>query len=145
MKEQLKMISLQIKELAGVYQEAVLRLGISVNEFWIWYTLISLDGEHSQQDICKLWSLSKQTVNTIVSRMVQKGYVCLEAVPGTRNRKRILLTSSGEAYGRTVVAPITQAESRAIDELPKEDRLACAAVLGKYAQFLKKEILGQKA
>ena len=45
--------------------------------------------EYSQQDICNAWSLSKQTVNSIVSNMVKKGYVYLEMVPGSKNRKFI--------------------------------------------------------
>ena len=36
-KEQLKTINHQIKELSGVYRNALSRSGTSENEFWIWY------------------------------------------------------------------------------------------------------------
>ena len=98
-KKQTEVINQQIKDLVGIYRTVVGRLGMSENEFWIWYALIVMGGSYTQQDICLMWSLSKQTVNTIISNMVRKGYASLEAIPGTRNRKEIHLTETGKAYG----------------------------------------------
>ncbi len=141
-KEQLEAVNQQIKELVGIYRDAVGALGISENEFWIWYTLIIMDGEHSQQDICGMWSLSKQTVNTIISNMVKKNYVILEVVPGTRNRKRIQLTEEGRAYGESVILPISEAEQRAFERISSKDREVCMSVLKNYNRVLKEEIYG---
>ena len=82
-KEQLPAMNRQIKELSGVYRSALSRLGLSENEFWIWYALLIMEEAYSQQDLCDEWSLSKQTVNTIITGMVKKGYVELRVVPGT--------------------------------------------------------------
>ena len=139
-KEQLEMIIQQLKELDGVYRKAVSHTGISENEFWIWYTLIALEGEYLQQDICTLRSLSKQTVNTIVSNMVQKGFAILEVVPGTRNRKNICLTESGKQYGEKMIMPIYDAELRAIVRLSPDELNACIVSLTKFISILKEEI-----
>lgn len=141
-REQLEVINQQIKELAGVYRGAVSRCGISENEFWIWYTLIIMEGEHSQQDICGIWSLSKQTVNTIMTHMVRKGLAFLEAAPGTRNRKIIRLTEDGKRYGEGIVRPVFEAESRAFERMPAQDWIACTAAFGRYIHFLKEELYG---
>ncbi len=141
-KEQLEQINQQIKELVSIYRGAVSHSGISENEFWIWYALVNMQGEYSQQDICGLWSLSKQTVNTIITHMVQKGYITLEMIPGTRNRKRILLTEAGRAYGERLVMPVSMSERRALERLPMEDRELCTQILGKYIRILKEEIYG---
>ena len=141
-KEQLEVINRQIKEIVGIYRGIVSRSGISENEFWIWYALIIMDGEYSQQDICSCWSLSKQTVNTIVKHMVKKGFASLEAVPGTRNRKTICLTEAGRAYGEELVRPVSEAEDRAFKRLPETDLIACATIFGKYINILKEEIYG---
>lgn len=141
-REQLKMINQQIKELVGVYRGIVSHSEISENEFWIWYALIIMEGEYSQQDICNNWSLSKQTVNTIISHMVQKGLVVLEVEPGTRNRKIIRLTEAGHKYGERIVKPVAEAESRALDRLPVEDRIACTVAFGRYINILREEIYG---
>ena len=43
-KEQLQAMNRQIKELSGVYRSALSRLGLSENEFWIWYALLITGG-----------------------------------------------------------------------------------------------------
>ena len=140
MKEQLEMIIQQLKELDGIYRKAVSCAGISENEFWIWYTLIVMDDEYSQQEICNMWSLSKQTVNTIVSNMVQKNFATLEVVPNTKNRKNICLTESGRQYGEKMIMPVYAAEQRAIARLSGEELIACTASLEKFIIALKEEI-----
>ncbi len=139
-KAQLELINQQIKELVGIYRGAVSESGISENEFWIWYSLVILEGDYAQQDICGLWSLSKQTVNTIIARMVQEGHAVLEVVPGTRNRKLIRLTEAGREYGERLVNPIFAAEVRAIGRLQDEERRACLSVMNKYIAILKEEL-----
>ena len=139
-KGQLEIINQQMKQLTGIYKTAVSNLGISENEFWIWYALINMEDSLSQQDICDIWSFSKQTVNTIISHMVKNNYVTLEVVPGTRNRKNIHLTEEGKKFGESVIVPIFNAEVRALERIPLTERAACIAVLAKYAELLKEEI-----
>lgn len=50
MKEQLEEINQLHKELTEIYRGIVSRYGISENEFWIWYTLIVMEDDYSQQD-----------------------------------------------------------------------------------------------
>ena len=139
-KEQLEMVIQQFKELTGIYRGAVSHTGISENEFWIWYTLIITGEAYSQQDICSAWSLSKQTVNTIIAHMVQKGYAFLETAPGAGNRKNIRLTESGRQYGKSIVPPVCTAEERALNHLSPEELAACTDALGKFINILKEEI-----
>lgn len=73
---------------------------MSENELWIWYTLIAMQDEYSQQDICNAWSLSKQTVNSIVLNMIKKGYVYLKMVPGSLwTDTAVLIKDSGMRTG----------------------------------------------
>ena len=141
-KGQLELINRQMKELTGIYRSAVSALGVSENEFWIWYALVNMEEELSQQDICCMWAFSKQTVNTIISHMVKKGYVTLEVVPGTRNRKNIHLTEEGRKFGEKLIIPIADAEVRALERIPLKERKACIAVLAEYTNLLKEEMHG---
>ncbi len=141
-KEQLEIVNQQIKELVSIYRVAVSRSGISENEFWIWYSLVNMEGPYTQQDICGLWSLTKQTVNTIITNMARKGYLTLEVIPGTRNKKRITLTEEGRAYGESLVLPAFSAEERAYERLSEAERQICTQVLGKYVNLLKEELYG---
>lgn len=137
---QMETINLQIKELASIYRDAAGKFGISSNELWIWYALLDAEGAYTQQDICDMWFLPKQTVNSIVTNLARKEMVILEAVPGTRNRKIIHLTEKGREYGERVIRPLCRAEQDALARMPDEERQTCILLLGKYIAFLKDEI-----
>lgn len=132
----------QIRKLVSIYRNAVRRFGITENEFLVWYTLIIIGGEHSQQDICGTWLLSKQTVNTIIQNMVQKGFAYLELVPGSRNLKKIHLTQRGKQYGEDMMIPISDAENRTISRIAEKDWEFCTTVLNHYIRIFEEEIYG---
>lgn len=140
LKSQLTLLNQQTKELIGLYRKSVSRLHISENEFWIWYTLMAMEGAFTQQDICNLWSLSKQTVNTIITHMTQKGFITLESMPNARNRKIICLTPEGRVYGTQAVLPIISADLRAFSKLPPEIRDTFAYGMAQYLQAFKEEL-----
>ena len=140
--EPVERIHHQIRKLASVYRNAVRRFGITENEFLVWYTLIIIGGEHSQQDICGTWLLSKQTVNSIIQNMVQKGFAYLELVPGTRNLKKIHLTQRGKQYGEDMITPISDAENRTISRIAEKDWEFCTTVLSSYIRMFEEEMYG---
>ena len=139
-KQHLEVMNQQIKEWAGIYHQAAVRLGISDKEFWVWYTLIVMGEEYSQREICEIWSLPKQTVNSVVANMVKKEFIKLEVVPGMRNRKLLRLTDIGKSYGEAIVRPVFEAEYRTIARLSEQERQVCVSLMGKYIRYLKEEL-----
>ena len=139
LKKTLEIMNQQVKELTAIYHQAASQYGISDNEFWVWYALLVMDGEQSQQSICEIWSLPKQTVNSVVSGMIKKGHIYLETIPGTRNKKVIRLTESGREYGDGVIMHIYGAEQRAVERLSLQERQFCTELLARYITLLKEE------
>lgn len=139
-KGQLETLNQQIKELASIYRSAASKYGVSDNEFWVWYAVLVLNGECSQQEICDMWSFPKQTVNSVVANWAKKRYAYLEAVPGTRNKKIIRLTEEGRSFGEDLVLSIYQAEQRTFEKLSDQEREMCITLVGKYTNLLKGEI-----
>lgn len=139
-KKQLETFNQQMKDLTAIYRRAASQRGVSDNEFWVWYTLLVLGGEYSQQDICEMWSLPKQTINSVIAQLRQKGFLSLEVVPGTRNRKIIRLSESGEAFGKKIVTRIYEAEQRTLAKLTAQEREQCVALMGKYVAAFKEEL-----
>ena len=137
---QLEVLNQLVKELSGIYHHAAGKFGISDNEFWVWYALLVLGGEYSQQDICDLWCLPKQTVNSVVTNLVKKDFAVLETVPGTRNRKIIRLTPEGKDFGGSVVSHIYTAELETIRKFSDEERQTGIVLLGKYINLLQEEL-----
>lgn len=137
-KKCVELVNKAIREFMLIYRAAIKRSGIAENEFRIWYTLIVMGEDYSQQDICDMWSMPKQTVNSIISRMVQMNYVDLECVG--KNRKAIRLTQSGKKYGELVALPISNAEQRAFVTLPIKDQEFFIGSLSKYVAVMRREI-----
>lgn len=121
-----------INELTGIYRNAAAQSGLSVNEFWVWYTLMEGPQEYTQQQICAACGLPKQTVNTIVRNMVRRKQATLEIVPLDRSRKRIHLTPGGRAFGAQLVSGAMEAERRAFDALSEEAQLGALRFLEEY-------------
>lgn len=138
-KAQIDLINQQMKELVGIYRDAVKGLDISESEFWTWYTLITIEGPHTQQDICSMWSLPKQTVNTVITRMRLKRYAYLESVPGTRNHKIVRLTEEGRKYGETLILPISRAEEKVLSKVSSEEISLVTNLFGKYIDMIRSE------
>lgn len=142
-KEQVDIINQKIKELNSLYHIAAGKSGIADGEVCIWSTLLNAEENYSQQDLCDLLSLSKQTVNSLISSLCKKGYVVLEHVTGSRNRKIIRLTEEGWSYGQNRVMWIFKAEQRAMAESDPIEIRACISMLEKYISHLKKEFTGK--
>ncbi len=137
-KKQVEVINRRIKEFNSLYHIAARKAGICDGELCIWSVLLSTE-EYSQQDLCDLFYLPKQTVNSLISSLIKKEYVFLEHVPGTRNRKVIRLTEKGLYYGQSRVMWIFEAERRVMEETDSEEVQVLISMLGKYIRHLKRE------
>lgn len=132
----------QIKEYLNAYQHAIGQNSISINEFWVWSSLTEQDSEYTQQDLCAIWSLPKQTVNSIITQMILKKYARLEHVPGQRKRKIIRLTEEGKKRGKYIVSPISEAEQRAFEKMTPEQFEAMTRMFEQYISIVQREFEG---
>ncbi len=137
--QQIEQFHTQIKEYLNAYQHAISQNSISMNEFWIWSSLTEQDSSYTQQDLCAIWSLPKQTVNSIIAQMILKKYARLEHVPGQRKRKIIRLTEEGKKRGQSIVSPISKAEQRALDSMTPEQFSAMTELFGQYISIVQNE------
>lgn len=137
--QQIEQFHTQIKEFISVYRDAAAKHSISENEFWVWQTLISESGEHTQQELCNTWSLPKQTVNSIIAHMILKKYARLERKPGVKY-KIIRLTEEGRKYGQALIDPIRQAEQRAFLQMSAQEFEQLIANLQKYIGIIRYEL-----
>ena len=101
--------------------------------------MLNAEEEFSQQDLCDLLYLPKQTVNSLISNFIKKGYVNLEHVTGTRNRKMIRLTEEGYLYGKSRVMWIFEAEQKAMEGASLQEMQVCISMLERYILYLKRE------
>ena len=139
-REMVDIINHRVKELNSLYHMAAGKSEVSDGEVCIWSVLLNTDGEFSQQDLCETLSLPKQTINSLISGLIKKGFVFLEHSPGSRNRKIIRLTDQGRSFGKERVKWIFEAEQRAMEHTDPQEMQAFISMLEKYMQRFRKEI-----
>lgn len=76
----------------------------------------------SQKDICDKTFQAKQTVNQIISHMLDAGHVAVTEVPENKRTKIVKLTSAGVAYCEKFVRHITWAEDTAMSKFSSEEQ-----------------------
>lgn len=139
-REQIDLINHKMKELNALYRLAAYKSNVSDGEIGIWSVLLNSNEEYSQQDLAEMLSLPKQTVNSLITRMIRKGFVVLEHDSGTRNRKVIRLTNEGRYFGEQEVQWIFDSEQRAMEGTDPAQVMTYLSMLEKYISLFRKEI-----
>lgn len=139
LKEQLLEINRLYTENEQIYHDIAQHYGLSDSVHWILYMLYESEDGVSQTELCEAWHLSKQTVNSAISAMIQKGLVSLESVPGTKNRKNIVLTEKGHQLSSKVIGEMQEIERSALSRIPEEERELFIAVFRKNNQYMREE------
>jgi len=115
--EYLSRIAAQEKQYAALYRAVGGQFGLPDCTMWALYYLVSSDEPLTQQDLIEKMMFPKQTINSAVMNLVKSRYVELQIVPGTRNRKTILLTETGRQLSENTVKRMYTAELRAVQTM----------------------------
>ncbi|MGN1389435.1 MAG: MarR family winged helix-turn-helix transcriptional regulator, partial [Bulleidia sp.] len=107
-------------EITALYHRAFRKLGFSDSEMVILYMLCDYSHGLTQSDIINVTGMSKQTVNSAISRMVQNGWIMLGE--RTNHRREIRFTETGEAISRDVIVPFIAAEDHLFEGWTAEEK-----------------------
>ena len=82
--------------------------------YYLLFVLYALEGqeEMTQKKICICTGLTKQTVNSVIRSLKEKGYIELVPGPQDRREKRIIVTEKGAAYSNELITPLQELEHR---------------------------------
>ena len=119
-KDYLLEINAQEKRFGALYRQAAVTFGLPECAMWVLYFLISADEPLTQQELTERMMFPKQTINSAVSSLSQKGYLELRTIPEMRSRKQIVLTPDGEDLARSTVRKMRMAEERAVKTMGQE-------------------------
>ena len=137
--EIMNQIDEQRKEQNAVYHNVAVKYGMSDTVMMILYFASDEETVLTQQEICNACFLPKQTVNTAIAGLAQKGLVELELIPGTRNKKRILLTDAGRELEKNTTDRLRGAEIRAYGKLSVEELNSYLEMTRKLTAALREE------
>ncbi len=97
------------REMESIYHEICVKAGISDTDFIVLYSIVEFEDGCCQRKIAKQYSISRQTVNSSVKKLVQNGCVVLES--GKGHDKQIVLTEKGKAMAKQKIIPVMEAEA----------------------------------
>lgn len=137
--EQLHTLNRLYKESDGIYRGIAGRFGLTDTAFWILYAITHSDEPCTQNNLCNDWFYPVQTINSAVSNLQKKGLVRLETIPGTRNRKRILLTEGGEQFTERITSKIDELEKNAFLMFTEEERDSYISLYQRHLENIKYE------
>ena len=97
------------KMIDDVYHEIALSMDLTDSAFLILYCLLELGDGCSQKDICKLYSISKQTVNSSVKSLEDKGFLVRKA--GVGRDIHLFFTEFGREFSEKHIGPVFDMEN----------------------------------
>lgn len=124
----------------SAYRNYAARHNISYTAMWVLYIVSDSEDAVTQQELCRAGGYSKQTIHTAVNSLITAGYAELEAIPGTRNHKKILLTDAGKKFASDIIGMLRTAEINAYRVLSPEELGLYAKLTSRISDALCKEI-----
>ena len=128
---------MQEKQFDALYRSAGARLGLPDCAMWVLYFLISADEELTQQELIGKMMFPKQTINSAVANLVKKKLVKLEMIPGTKNRKKVLLTTAGTELAVNSVGRMRNAELHAVRSMGEKRMKQFANLYSEFFEAMK--------
>lgn len=116
--------------------------GLSDCAYWVLVSVCGSDGGITQSDIADEFSYSRQTVNSSVKVLLNRGLVCTHARRDDRRVKLVGLTKKGEEFCERYVIPAVKAEERAFASLEPKERNEFVRIVRKYVDAIDVQLAG---
>lgn len=133
----LKRLNLLTSEIAGVFHDVAVSMGLSDSAMHILYT-VSFQGDSCPLgDIIRLTGISKQTINSSL-RKLEKDHILYLRAEGPR-RKVVCLTDFGKELADRTAGQMIRMENEIFASWTETDRDAYLALTGRYLNDLKEK------
>lgn len=103
-------------EFDQLYRTAAARMGLSDSAFQILMAIYDLGEGCTQAQICNYVCLGKQTISSSVKNLKAQRLITLQNAPGVRGTG-LLLTAEGKRAVEQRIAPVVEADVRALSQL----------------------------
>lgn len=123
----------EIDKLYHVYARGC---GVSDCAYWMLYDLEVAGGALPLSELTASWSYSKQTINSALKTLRERGLVEMSYLEGSRKSKRAELTENGRVFSRRHILPAIRAEERAFSFLSPREQDHLIRLVRRYAEAL---------
>ena len=139
LQQQLEMLNRLCKECNHIYGRLAAKLGMTESAFWVMYAITHSEKPLTQNDLCSNFFFPVQTIHSAINGLRSKGLLELQVIPGTRNRKAILLTETGRVFAADAISRADEMEKNALLMFTEEDRALYLSLYQRHIAYLKSE------
>ena len=139
LQQQLQVLNRLYKESDHIYSRLASRLGMTDTAFWVLYAIVHSEEPMVQNDLCSDFFFTVQTIHSAINNLRKDGLLELQVIPGTRNRKAILLTEKGKDFVANTINKADEIEKNAFLCFSEEEREMYLSLFKRYIEYLKCE------
>ena len=139
LQQQLQVLNRLYKESDHIYSRLASKLGITDTTFWVLYAIAHSEEPMTQNDLCSDFFFPVQTIHSAINNLRKDGLVELQVIPGTRNRKAILLTERGQSFVANTINKADEIEKNAFLRFGEEERELYLSLFRRHIEYLKGE------
>ena len=139
LQQQLQVLNRLYKESEHVYGSLASKLGMTDTAFWVLYAVTHAEGPMTQNDLCGDFFFPVQTIHSAISNLRRDGLLELQVIPGTKNRKAIILTEKGKAFAAATISKADEIEKNALLCFSAEERELYLSLFKRHIEYLKSE------
>lgn len=137
--KQLQDLNRLYKESDHLYSSLASHFGLSETTFWVLYAISHSEEPLTQNDLCNDYFFPVQTINSAIGSLLKKEIIELEFIPGTRNRKKIILTEKGKQIANETINKVDEIEKNAFLMFTEKEREIYLDLFKRHIESLKKE------
>ena len=99
-------------ETSQLYETWARRRGLSFYELLVVLSITETEEAVLQNDICRRFTIPKQTVHAIIKTLADKGWLELEVSEQDRRSRKLCLTAEGREQAAQIVQSLQEHEAR---------------------------------
>lgn len=139
LQQQLQVLNRLYKESDHIYSKLASKLGMTDTTFWVLYAIVHSEEPLTQNDLCSDFFFPVQTIHSAINNLRKDELLELQVIPGTRNRKAILLTEKGKTFAENTINKADEIEKNAFLCFDEKERELYLSLFQRHIEYLKKE------
>lgn len=128
------------KEFDEIYHNIAVHYNLSDSSFFILYCLYETQKPCTQKEICESWYFNKQTINSSIKKLEEKGYITRKNIDDNKRNKQITLTQQGMELAKKTVAKIIKIEDIVFSKVSENELDHIINLLQELLTSYKKEV-----
>lgn len=138
--KKLKTFNMIEKECDELYRSIALKHNMSESSFWILYEVRLNECSLTQTDLCKKSFLPKQTINSSLKLLEEKGLLRLSLSENNKKNKLISLTDEGINFSKRIIDDVIETEMDILNSFSENELNVFFNVHHNYVKNLKERM-----